>query len=146
MVCLSQFFFIKRPKYFPAFQFTIKAINDIHPWYCIFHFFNNKNFFWPVWSVTLCQNIFVLWYSYMMTNFKFRISIFVFKYSTYRSKYGLDLTSVALLLIVLWNMLLYLPTISSNLSICMFWYCTYIFIDFVLKSSNKSFSLSLFVE
>ena len=39
----------------------------------IFNFTNNTNFFWPIWSVPFCENVFIFWSSNMVTNFKSRI-------------------------------------------------------------------------
>ena len=46
----------------------------------LFNFTNNKNFSWPIFSVSFSKNIFVFWNPNTMTNFEFRfgyIRIFV---------------------------------------------------------------------
>ena len=80
MISLLQFFFIKCSNNF----FTIKIINNICPWNCIFNFTNNKNFFRPVWCVSFSKNIFVFWNSYIIANNKLRIFIInlIFKINT----------------------------------------------------------------
>ena len=81
----------------------------IRPWNCIFNPANNKTFFWPTWSIYFRKSVFVFWYSYMITNFKFRI-FFV------RTNISLDVTSIGFISIVLWKMSLYLLTKSSKTS------------------------------
>ena len=44
----------------------------------VFYFFNYKNFFKAIWSISSKKNVFVFWYSYMITNFKFKIFINTF--------------------------------------------------------------------
>ena len=61
MICLWQFFFIKRSNNF----FSIKVFPDISPRNNVFNFFNNKNFFRPIASVSFTKNVFTFWYSYM---------------------------------------------------------------------------------
>ena len=53
MICFLQFFFIK----WSSNLFAIKDINNIYPWLGIFNFFNHKNLFRPIWSVTFYKNI-----------------------------------------------------------------------------------------
>ena len=48
--------------------FTIKIINNISPWNCIFNFINDKTFFRPIWCASFCKDIFVLRNSYMIPN------------------------------------------------------------------------------
>ena len=69
LISLLQFFFIKTFSNF----FTIQIINNISQKNCIFNFTNNKNFFWPNWSISFSKNVFMFWNSNMITNFKFRI-------------------------------------------------------------------------
>ena len=52
--------------------FTIKIINNISPWNCIFNFFNYKSLFWPISGISFSKNVFVFWNFYMITNLKFR--------------------------------------------------------------------------
>ena len=52
---------------------TIQVTNHSCPRNCIFNVANNKNFFWPNWSISFSKNVFLFWYSDMITNFKFRI-------------------------------------------------------------------------
>ena len=44
----------------------------------VFYFFNYKNFFKAIWSISSQKNVFVFWYFYMITNFKFKIFIITF--------------------------------------------------------------------
>ena len=71
LISLLQLFFIKCSNNF----FTIKIINNICPWNCIFNFTNNKNFFRPIWHVSFSKNIFIFRNSYVIINFKFWIFI-----------------------------------------------------------------------
>ena len=103
LIWLLQFFFIKHPNFF----FTVNVF------YCIRSLYSNFIFF--VWSVIFGKNVFIFWYSYMITNFKFRIFI-----TTLKSIYVLDFTSKAFISTVLWYALLHSVTISSNLSIYTF--------------------------
>ena len=64
-----QFFFIKTFNYWR----TIEVANHISPRNCIFDFTNNKNFFWPIWSIFFSKNVFVFWNSNMITIFKLTI-------------------------------------------------------------------------
>ena len=68
LICFLKFFFVKCFNNF----FTVKIINNICTRNSIFNFFNHKLFFWPIWNIDFCKNIFIFWYSYMITNFKFR--------------------------------------------------------------------------
>ena len=63
------FFFVKTSSNFC----TIQVTNNITPQNCIFNPTNNKNFFWPIWSVSFSKNVFLFGNSNMVTNFKFRI-------------------------------------------------------------------------
>ena len=74
LISLLQFSFTKCSNNFS----TIKIINNICPWNCIFNFINNKSFFRPIWYVSFCENIFLLRNSYMIPNFKSRIFIINF--------------------------------------------------------------------
>ena len=60
---------MKRSNHF----FTMKVFYYRCLRYSNFKFFNNKNFFMWFDSVTFCKNVFILWYSNMITNLKFRI-------------------------------------------------------------------------
>ena len=82
-----------------------------------YNVFNQKNFFRPICSVTFCKNVFIFWYSYMMNNFSLGSSSL---FSTPKSKYVFDVTSIGFILIVLLYVILYSLTISSNLSIYTF--------------------------
>ena len=134
LICHLQFVFIKRFNNF----FSNNSFWHICSWNSIFKFFNNKIFFRSICRVTFCKNIFLFWYSYMVTNLKFRIflrskSIYVFEY-----------ISTSFILIILCYMLLYLLTVSFNLSIYTFLDIEDIFVDFVLYFSNKYFSKNRF--
>ena len=71
LICFWQFFFVKSSNNF----FSIKIINNICQRHNVFNFLNQKHFFWPIWNVTFCKNIFTFWYSKKITNFKFKIFI-----------------------------------------------------------------------
>ena len=74
LICFWSLFFIKCSTNF----FTIEIINNISPWNSIFSFFNHKNFFRPIWSISFSKKVFILWYSNMFASFKFRIFIITF--------------------------------------------------------------------
>ena len=84
-------------------------------------FFNHKKFFRPIWSVNFCKNVFTFWNSNSITNFNFRIFIinFLSRLIDFLIDwlYLFDFTSTGYILLVLRYVLLYLLTISSNLSI-----------------------------
>ena len=44
----------------------------------ISNYFNCKNFFRSIWSVKFCKNVFMFFYSYIITNFKFRLLFIIF--------------------------------------------------------------------
>ena len=67
-------FFVKRSSNF----FAIKINNKICPQHSFFSFSNHKIFFRLIWSATFCKNVFIFRYSYMTTNFKFRIFLIIF--------------------------------------------------------------------
>lgn len=69
--CLQQIFRTKCSIMF----FTANITNNICPLYSMFSFFNHKIFFRQIWSVSLYKNIVVFCYSYMITNFEFRIFV-----------------------------------------------------------------------
>ena len=137
------FFVILFHKSFDNF-FTIKIINNICPWHCIFNFFKYNNFR-PVWSISFCKNVFAFWYSYMITNFEFE-SLSLISLPTLICI--LSLTSSDLILIVLWYVLFYLLTMSSNLSIYTFFviksHVFHVSVDVIFYSSNKSFNNNRF--
>ena len=64
-----QFFLVKSSSNF----ITIQVTNNISARNCIFNFTNNKNVFWPIWSVYFSKNVFLFWNSNMITKFKFRV-------------------------------------------------------------------------
>ena len=74
LTCFLQFVFVKCSNNI----FFIKIINNIRPRHSIFNFFNHKNFFRPIWSVTFCKNIFIFWFSNIINSFKFWIFIISF--------------------------------------------------------------------
>ena len=108
-----QFFFEKHSSNF----FNVKSINNIYPRNSIFNFFHNEDFFIPIWRVTFCKDIFLSWYSYIVTNFKLTISII---FSSLKLIHVLEFTSTGFILIVLWHVLLHSLTISSNLTMYIF--------------------------
>ena len=61
-------------------------------------------------------------------------------FSTSKSIYILDLTSISFILIVLWYEVLYLLPVSSNYQYTNLFYYSHVFADFMFKISNKSFS------
>ena len=71
-------FFVKCFNNFKTFKITLIPQNSI------FNFCNHKTFFKPIWNITFSKNVFIFWYSYMITNFKFRI-FFVILF--YRNQY-----------------------------------------------------------
>ena len=74
LICFLQLVFVKC---FINF-FPFKVISNICQRHSIFNFFNHKNFFRPIWSVTFCKSIHIFWYSNITNNFKFRIFIINF--------------------------------------------------------------------
>ena len=84
------FFFIK----WPENCFTVEISNN-------FTFFNQKDILIPILSIVLCKNIFVFWYSYMITDFK----LWVFAIMLNTIIYIPDLTFTGFILSVLWYML-----------------------------------------
>ena len=104
--------------------------NNLCPHYSIFDFFNNKNFFWPIWTGMFSMNILIFCYCYMITNFRFRIFIIAFDTIIYLR----DLTSIGLIFIVLWYLFLYMLSIS-NLSL-------YAFVDNADTAEHMNLSAS----
>ena len=119
--------FVKRSNSF----FTVNVTNNICPLHSIFSFFNHKNFFKPTWSVLFCnfflyfhlectllQLFLIFSYSYMITNFIFRIFhiILFIKVSIFAWLW----TNKVHFNCALWYPLLYLFPISANLSINIF--------------------------
>ena len=112
MICFFQFFFVQCSNNF----FSIKIINNISIWHSIFNFFNHKNFFRPIWNVT--SPILNLGSLLLISLLE---SIYVFHF-----------TSAGFILFDIWYLLLYLLTISSNLSIYkFFWNWGHAFINFI---------------
>ena len=108
-----------------------------------FWLFIQKYFFWPIWNIAFCKNIFIFRYSYIITNFKFRNLLIIFFIS--KSILVHYFTSAGFILMVLWYALLYLLTKSSNLSIYkFFWYWSHVFINFILQGSNNSLANNRF--
>ena len=110
LIYFLQFIFIKSSNNL----FSIKIINNICPRRSIFNFFNHKNFFRPIWSITFCKNIFMLWYSPILNWGSLSLI------SLLEPIYVFFFTSTSFILILLWYLLLYLLTASSNLSIYTF--------------------------
>ena len=94
-----QFFLIKRSNNF----FSIKVLYYICLRHNIFNFFNHKTFFRPMWGRTFCKNISIFQYSYIVTNYIFRIFDIIF---FLKLIYVLDFTSTGFILIVLWYFVL----------------------------------------
>ena len=76
-----------------------------------------KNSFTPVWNITFWKNLFIFWYSYTITNFKFRIFIITFNITV--NICARLYINRGFILIVLWCVL-YSSTIASNLLIYTF--------------------------
>ena len=102
MICFLKFIFVKRSNNF----FSNKIINSLCPRHSIFNFFNHKNYFRPIWSVTFCKNI-LIYFDILallpILNFGFLSVI-----SSLESIYVFDFTSTVVILIFLWYVLLYL--------------------------------------
>ena len=71
LICFLQFFFVKRSN--NLFPVKITIAKNICPRHSVFNFFNHTNFFWSIWSVIFCKNIFIFWYYNNITKFKLRI-------------------------------------------------------------------------
>ena len=96
----------------------------------VFNFFNHKNIFRPIWSANFCRNILIFWYSDNMTNFSLRIYLgFIF---LLESIHVFDFTSTGLILVVLWC------------AVCVVWYLSHVFINFIPSGSNESFGNNRF--
>ena len=109
----------------------------------VFNSFNYKNFFRPIWSVN--KSFFIFRYSYMITNFKFRIFLIIFfvKVNICAWLY------INRLLIV--QLFLYLLAMSSNLLIYTFFdievmYFQILFFKVLANLSATTDFLSLYVE
>ena len=116
-----------------------------------FDFFNYKSFFWPIWCVSFCKNIFVFGNSYMIINFKFRIFIIN----------CFDRVNICILLYVSLTLVIFNIWFNLNCSmVCifvfiyyiiytLFWYWSHVFVDFSLKvlinlSATTDFSLVMY--
>ena len=55
--------------------FTLKIFNNITPRYNVLNIFDHRNFFRSTLCVSFCKNIFVFWYSHMLSNFQPKILI-----------------------------------------------------------------------
>ena len=86
-----QFFFTKLSNNF----FSMKINNNI----CLCLLIT-KNFFRSFWSITFCKNIFLFWYSCMITNCGSSV------FTLLNSIHVLDLTPIDFILIALWYVLL----------------------------------------
>ena len=100
LIWFLQFFFIKRSNNFFTFKFT----NNICPRHSVFSFFNQKNFFRPIWRANFCKNVFIFQYPYMITNFKFRIFIF---FSVPKLIYVPHFKLTGFILVVLWYVVVF---------------------------------------
>ena len=109
LICVLQFFFIKTSSNF----FPIQVTNNISPRNGISNFTNNKIFFLPIYSIYFSKNVFILSNSNVVTSFKFGI-FFIKIYIVFSTES--PITSIGFILIILWTVLLYLLTISSNTS------------------------------
>ena len=111
LICFLQFIFVKRSNNFFSFKITDKicARNSV------FNFFNQKKFFRRIWYTPFCKNVFMFWHSNNITDFKFRF--FIINFFTRFNIWIWAWFYIIRYFIVLWYVLLYLPTISSNLPI-----------------------------
>ena len=137
MVCFFQLFFIKCSNNF----FILEIINNICLWHCIFNFFNYKNFFRPIWSISFSQNVLYfdilawsptwnLW-SLSLTSLLKSIYIYIYIYIIYninRLHFNCSM--------IWWYGFLYSFTISSNLSIHAF-FKIYLLIAYQLNQHPK---------
>ena len=109
---------------------------------CLFYFFNHKDFFRPIGSVSFTKNTFVFWHFYMIANFKFRI--FTINFFTRVNKgitfniNGFHINCSMICAVVL------IYYIIKFINIHIFWYSCHMLINFVLLSSNKSSSNNRF--
>ena len=62
----------------PTNFFVFKITNHVCPRHSVFNFFNHKIFFRPIWNIYFCKNVFILWYSNIITNFKFSTFLIIF--------------------------------------------------------------------
>ena len=108
-ICFLQFIFIKHSNNI----FTIEIIDNLCSWNNIYNFFDYKNSFRPIWSISFSKSVFLFWYSYMITNLKFRI-IIIFLLPKLIYILSLTFISKRLHFNSLWYVLLYLLTISSR--------------------------------
>ena len=76
-------------------------------YFLILRIFNDKNFFWPILSISFIKNIFAFWCSYTISNFKFEI-FFIKIFILFSIKIRCNINWC------LWTMLLYLLTILSK--------------------------------
>ena len=103
---------------------VISNINISAKWFIRF---NYKNFFTPIWCVSFSKNIFVLGNYFTITNFKSSLTSLL-ECNSIESIY---VWSTGFILIILWYVLLYSFTISSNFY-TYFWYWSHVFVDFSL--------------
>ena len=127
LICFFQFFFVKCPNSF----FVFKIIHGICPQNNILTFCNHKNLFRPIWNKPIYKNVFIFCYIFIFFDVGYFSLI-----SLLESIYVLDFTSAGFILIVLWYVLLYLWTRSSNLSIyAFFWFWSHIVINSIFQAS-----------
>ena len=93
LICFFLFFLMKSSNNI----FTVKMTNKWCPRHSAFNSRNHKIFFRPIWSVSFCKDVFILWYSYMITNFKVKIFLVIF-FS--KLIYVLDFPSTGVILII----------------------------------------------
>ena len=142
MIYFLQFYFVVLSNNF----FAITITNNISPRHSIFNFFNLKNFFRPIWSITftkLCKNIFTFWYSNMITNFKFSIFLIIFfiKFNICAWHYINKLhfiCSMICIVVFIYNIILFI-------NIQIFWCWSHIYERFILHGPHKSFSSNWFL-
>ena len=101
-----QLFFVKYHKSF----FSVSINNNICLRHCIFNYFNYKNFFRPIRSVTFCKNIFIFWYSNNIIYFNLG---FLLSISSLESRYVFYFTSTCFILNCAMICILFLLNIFS---------------------------------
>ena len=84
------------------------------------------------------QNLFIFWYSYMITNFKFRVFLIIFLIkvkiyaSIYISSFHFDYAMICIVVFINYTIWF--------INIHIFWDWFHVFINFVVPGSNKSYS------
>ena len=117
LFCFLEFLFVKCYNNCFAFKIT----NNICPSHGTFNFLIHKTFFTPIWNKAFCRNIFIFWYSYMITNLIFWT--FLITVVFIKSRFHFNISDMHCCIHLLCH-LIYQYT--------HFWYCGHIIIHFVL--------------